>query len=175
MYSERLWGVVEDAYPSTGGLAEKAVIEQQLINIFVDGLLYDYLKMKVLRESPKNYQDAVSIATKEQNIRKRFTMRQDESEVFKPRSHDRLPINREVPMEVDHYRPKRCARCKRLGHLVRDCKANFVNEVKSPNLTNSKRDETENSCWHCGKIGHFRRHCPSRTTTKRFNFQKQGN
>ena len=134
--------------------------------------------MKVLRENPQNDQDAVSIATKEQNIRKRFTMRQDEMEVLRPRTPVRAAYNREVPMEVDHYRPKRCTRCKRLGHLVRECKANFVNEIKVPSKTGglyNRRFDTNENCWHCGKIGHFRRNCPNRTMTKKFENKKQGN
>lgn len=65
--------VAEDAYPQPG---DKAVVENQLINIFIDGLYFDYLKMKVLRDDPGTFQTAIQSDTREQNIRKRFTLRQ---------------------------------------------------------------------------------------------------
>ena len=44
-YAERILSLVEDTYHNQGGDA----VERQLIDIFVDGLTNDQLKMKILR------------------------------------------------------------------------------------------------------------------------------
>ena len=113
--AERLLNVAEDAYSQPG---DRAVVENQLINIFIDGLYFDYLKMKVLRDDPGTFQVAIQSVMREQNIRKRFTLRQDDEprDNQKPRANFNIGARREAPMEVDHYRPKRCGKCKRLGH-----------------------------------------------------------
>ncbi|GJS64879.1 putative reverse transcriptase domain-containing protein [Tanacetum coccineum] len=43
----------------------------------------------------------------------------------------------------------KCANCKRVGHLTRDC--------KSPATTNNQRNLT---CYECGNQGHYRSDCP---------------
>ena len=45
-FAERILSLAEEAYANQGGDA----IERQLINIFIDGLLNDQLKMKILRD-----------------------------------------------------------------------------------------------------------------------------
>lgn len=50
IYAERLLSVAEDAYPAG---VEQNIVEHQLINIFIDGLIQDYLKFKVLRNDVK--------------------------------------------------------------------------------------------------------------------------
>ena len=47
---------------------EMDAIERQLIDIFVDGLLNDQLKMKILKDQPKTLQDAVATCTIEHNL-----------------------------------------------------------------------------------------------------------
>ena len=65
-YAERILSLVEEAYDNQGGDA----IERQLIDIFVDGLLNDQLKLKILRDQPDTLQGAVAICTNEQNKNK---------------------------------------------------------------------------------------------------------
>ena len=66
------------------------MVEQQLIETFVDGISNDQLKLKILRDRPNMLQGAISIATNEQNLRARVAL-----------SH---PVRNEQPMEVDHSR-----------------------------------------------------------------------
>ena len=77
LYSERLLRLAEDAYPTPFDEKMHQLVQKQLVDIFCDGLCYDYLRMKVLREDPESYEKAVEIAMKEQSLRKRFHLRSD--------------------------------------------------------------------------------------------------
>ena len=70
VHAERILSLAEDAYDNQGG----AAVERQLIDIFVDGLVNDQLKMKILRDQPDTLQGAVGVAVNEQNLRKRVEM-----------------------------------------------------------------------------------------------------
>ena len=176
LFAERLLNVAEDAYPQGG---DRPVVEQQLINIFVDGLYYDYLKMKVLRDDPQTFDEAIQVAMKEQNIRKRFSLRQ-EPEFERPQMtpNFRTPAKQEEPMEVDHYRPKRCYKCKRTGHWAKECRVKTASEVHgplrqgfgSPRKPFDRKQGME--CWHCGQPGHWKKDCPNRVVS---TDGKQGN
>lgn len=124
IYSERLLQVAEDAYPDAQD-DDRGIVQQQLVNAFCDGLAYDYLKMKVMRENPQTLEDAVRLAMREQNLRKRFNLRKDDSnEVFPPIGNQRQDTTRTdtdtrpiVPMEIDHSRQRQCYRCKQNNSL----------------------------------------------------------
>ena len=51
-FAESILSLAEDAYQHQGGDA----IERQLIDIFVDGLIQDHLKLKILRDQPDTLQ-----------------------------------------------------------------------------------------------------------------------
>ena len=73
MYAERLLRIAEDAYPATcQDENTRNLIQKQLADTFCDGLLYDYLRMKVMREDPQNFEHAIQCAIKEEGLRKRF-------------------------------------------------------------------------------------------------------
>ena len=82
VFAERLLSLAEDAYQNQWSDA----IERQLIDIFVDGLIQDHLKLKISRDQPTN----------EQNLRARVQM-----------SHGFSTPRKETPMEVDHSRGQR--------------------------------------------------------------------
>jgi len=73
MFAERMLTLAADAYDGQPGGVAGA--DMQLIGFFVDGLAFDYLKMKVMRENPTTFQGAVTAAMREQNLRKRFNLR----------------------------------------------------------------------------------------------------
>jgi len=161
LFAERLLNIAEDAYPQAGDRP----VEQQMINVLLDGLYHDYLKMKVLREDPRTFNGALQIAMREQNIRKRFALRQDNEprqNRYKPKENNNSQSRDETPMEVDHFRPKRLYKCKRKGHLTRDCRVRTANEIQnlsrqgfgSPRQVNNNKN-----CWKCGQSGHFSKDC----------------
>ncbi|XP_069109516.1 uncharacterized protein [Argopecten irradians] len=140
IYAERLLQVAEDAYPDAQE-CEKGIVQRQLVNAFCDGLHFDYVKMKVMREDPDTLERAVHIAMREQNLRKRFNLRQDMNNdndmVLRPRQehvydpqvaptqdtyfnlrHNETNTRREVPMDIDHTRQRQCYKCKQ-NNIIR--------------------------------------------------------
>ena len=76
IYAERLLNLAEDDFQGEGqNPAELAPIERQLVGFFTDGLYYDYLKTKVMREKPEELRRTLAIAMAEQNLRKRFNLK----------------------------------------------------------------------------------------------------
>ena len=71
VYTERLLTLAEDAFKGQ----DDALVQCRLIGYFIDRLLFDFMKMKVMRDNPSTFNDAVKSATGEQNLRKRFTHR----------------------------------------------------------------------------------------------------
>lgn len=59
LFVERLLQILEDAYNRLK-LKDK-LVQQQLVDIFCDGLTYDYLIMKILRENPRDLESAIRV------------------------------------------------------------------------------------------------------------------
>ena len=151
IYAERLLSLAEEAY---AGLQEggAAAIERQLIGFFIDGLAFDYLKMKVMRENPGTLQGAINSAMNEQNLRKQFNLRTGNKE----------PVNTaHTPMEIGSHRSRRCYNCNRLGHTAKQCRSTNYVEVHAINSSrqNNQYPFSEIICWRCHKKGHIRRNC----------------
>ena len=89
VFAEHILSLAEMAYLNQGGDA----VERQLMDIFVDGITNDLLKMKILRDKQHTLQGAIAIATNEQNLRVRVQI-----------SHSYAQSSRPEPMEVDHSR-----------------------------------------------------------------------
>ena len=71
LYAERKLSLAKEAFLGQGG----DVVERQLINTFVDGLVGNVaLKMKILRDNPDTLQGVIATATKEQNLRARASL-----------------------------------------------------------------------------------------------------
>jgi len=146
VYSERL---IE--------LCLKAFITQERFNqnqhfavgYFIDGLLDQSTKMRLMRQNPPDLQSAIEIALTELNLAKRFQLRQ---------------VTEPTPMDIDRVRRKpRCFKCGREGHKSRDCRT--VNNVES--------NSGERLCWACGGKGHYKRECPTRRNRGREREQNQ--
>ena len=155
LYGERMLSLARDAFE--GQDATQVAVQRQLIGFFVDGLYHDYLRIKVMRENPTTFEDAVRSALNEQNLRKRFQMRSGRE--FGRPQHDQS--RQEIPMEVDHLRPsKRCFKCNRKGHVAARCRVRPARQVNAID----RRPRPHNKdiiCWHCGQKGHVRARCPN--------------
>ena len=76
-----------------------AEVQKQLVNFFIDGLWYDYVKIKVMRENYEILQDAVTTAMTEFYLRKRV-------DVITGRdyySKSNIDSGQEEQMNICHY------------------------------------------------------------------------
>ena len=71
VYAERMLALAEDAF--IGQMGDS--VQTQLVGFFIDRLAHDYMKMNVMRENPADLQAAITVATAEHNLRKRFDLR----------------------------------------------------------------------------------------------------
>lgn len=144
LFAERLLQIAEDAYSKDR--LKDPLVQQQLVDIFCDGLTFDYLRMKILRENPKDLESAIQIAMREQNLRQRLAIRgSNMTEIVQSNDNGRtlsnfdttLPLLKDradnltsietrhvEPMEIDHARNSRCFKCKQTGHRARFCPQN---------------------------------------------------
>ena len=135
-------------------------MQQQLVDIFCDGLSFDYLRLKILRENPKTLENAIELARKEQNLRKRLTLRStdnvrsdepmhgarlDTTSHFLTQTLGQAPYTDryEEPMEIDHYRGVQCYKCRKKGHKANKCP--FNKSTKSQKRRYSKTVNTVTS------------------------------
>lgn len=129
VYCERLLEVAREAYQGQAGGLDNA--QRQLIGFFIDGLLYDALKIKVMRDNPNTLAGALTSAQNEQNIRKRIAMRsglrQGRPDLREGGTNN---TRTEEPMEVDHSRVKgKCGKCQKWGHYAKDCRNKQVSVI----------------------------------------------
>ncbi|GKF73337.1 putative reverse transcriptase domain-containing protein, partial [Tanacetum coccineum] len=70
--------------------------------------------------------------------------------------------------------PPRCSNCKRVGHLVRECRSRPANASNNNNTNNNNRNNNNNNqkgngCYECGAQGHFKRNYPKLKNNDRGN------
>ena len=134
-FGERMFTLAEDAFP--GQNLDNPIIARQLIEFFVDGLANDGIARKIIREGPANFNAAVVLATREQNMMSRFSLRGRQEE----------------PMEIGMVQAQNtdrktlvCFSCNKPGHMARDCR--------------SKKKQIR--CYHCQEVGHIKKYCTKR-------------
>lgn len=146
MFAERLHTLAEEAFPDG---VEAEAVQRQLVAVYIDGLRDQAVQMKTLRANPGTFEEAVTAANREATFQKQFALRSGGS-TPRLRHSDRYsgstnPLHE--PMEVDHTRTGKCYKCRKPGHIARDCKT--VNAVQST-IT----------CFHCRQKGHMQKDCP---------------
>ena len=171
VFAERLIFLAEQAFRDANPDVARSV-DNQLIGIFTDGLYDTALKFKLLRADPTSLQDAIDIALKEENLRRRFTLRTSSEPPANQPLLNNFPINHntppsytrhETPMEVNHMRP--CRQCTKQNIRTHEHKniVHDINEIQS-NTQNSTQTyyqppRSQITCHFCGKPGHIQRNC----------------
>ena len=90
VFAERLLSLANQAYSDDS--LRTAEVQKQLVNFFIDGLSYDYIKIKVMRENYEILQYAVTTAMTEFYLRKRDYY-----------SKSNIDSGQEEPMKICHY------------------------------------------------------------------------
>ena len=70
--------LAEDAFGGQG--MQNRAIQDQLIGFLTDRLSQDFMKMKVMRDNPCNFQATVDVSLTGQNLRKSFNLRSGKRE-----------------------------------------------------------------------------------------------
>ena len=163
VFAERLQTLGEEAYERIGD----EFVERQIVEFFIDGLYKDQMKLKIMRENPLRLDDAVMIATREQNLTKRFQLRTQNSDAASFRKSFGPGVSRQEeyePVEVSHARPKgACLYCKKKGHHERDCRV----RKRDLRANISEVDQARRRkivCYKCFKLGHFANKCETFNT-----------
>ncbi|GJV67301.1 putative reverse transcriptase domain-containing protein [Tanacetum coccineum] len=68
----------------------------------------------------------------------------------------------------------RCNKCKKIGHLARDCRSSGPNNNNN-NRGNSGATQNAVTCYECGVQGHFKRDCPKLKNGNRGNQRGNNN
>ncbi|GKC02608.1 reverse transcriptase domain-containing protein [Tanacetum coccineum] len=124
--------------------------ESDKIERYVGGLP-DMIHRSVVASKPKTMQEAIEMATElmDKKIRtfaERVAIAYTAGSSKRKEYAGTLPLCNKCKFHHNGQCTVKCANCKRVGHLTRDCRI--------PAATNNQRTPT---CYECGNQGHYRR------------------
>lgn len=157
--SDRILSIASEAYQ--GHDLGNSVINDYLLDVFVDAVRSDGLRLNLLRHAPKTFQEAVGRAVTEDNVSKRFTLTQGREPTNRP---DYPTVE---PMEVEHIRKAGPVGGRDSGWIG---ESKFRGDRQS-NATSQNgegrdrrpiwrgRDTRGVVCYNCQESGHMARSC----------------
>ena len=120
----------------------RQTVERQLIGFFVDGLLQDSLKMKLMRDNANSFQAVVNTSVPEHNPMQRLNLRTNQGEPLGSRG---------APMEIDLMRHSR--RPWQQGSGDRSNNYRTTQHVHVVNQSNRPLNKPGVTCYKCGRRG----------------------
>ncbi|GJX29912.1 reverse transcriptase domain-containing protein [Tanacetum coccineum] len=103
---------------------------------------------------------------KRQNVARAYTVRNN----VKRRGYVRaLPYCNKCRLHHEGPCTMKCGNCKRVGHTTRDCRTAVTTTPQKAPVGN----QMGNTCYECGRHGHYRNECPKLKNQNRGN--KTGN
>ena len=178
-YAERIHRLSQDAYSESDmlGAGSRALAQRQLVSYFIDGLLDVGVKLKLMRRSPADLDEALAIAMEEATLIKRFQLRNprhSNSAHLRP-PHPVAPTPMEEPMEVDHIRQRQ----PRFGQFRRSHPQHRQNAPQQRQRASPWAEvhavENEKRCYYCNAPGHFKRDCIKFKKSKHYRQPSGGN
>nr|XP_049696854.1 uncharacterized protein LOC126054576 [Helicoverpa armigera] len=144
-------------YATTGWTLFKRVrpeaTDAEVIDALITGIYPDFIKCELLRNTPDSLPKLVSVL---KTYRKRDRPKTDNST-------DKNPPNKKPrPFEIPATATNICFRCRKPGHLMRDCKGNSVASELNPPATSASQvtpDRRSVECKYCHKKGHLEKNC----------------
>ena len=134
-------------YQTRAELLDQVVLEQFLKS------LPDEVRVFVKERKPTSSEQASKLADDFRQARKEDAEGQRKLDVNKT-SND--SYNSPFP-----YTTTICHRCKKPGHLAKDCRATFQSDGAKGRAEKYKRDRKDITCFNCQQKGHYSSNCPS--------------
>ncbi|GJX31329.1 putative reverse transcriptase domain-containing protein [Tanacetum coccineum] len=143
--------------------------ESDKIKKYVGGLP-DMIHESVMASKPKTMQDAIEFATELMDKKiSTFAERPDEKKTYRGSK----PLCSKCNYHHDGPCAPKCHKCKRVGHLARDCRSPAnANTVNNQRGTEAGQKAT---CFECRAQGHFKRECPKLKNNNRVKPAGNGN
>ncbi|GJR74906.1 putative reverse transcriptase domain-containing protein [Tanacetum coccineum] len=139
----------------------------------MDEKTYAYAKRQA--EKKRKYDDL----SKNNQNQQQQNKRQNTGHAYAAGNSDRKPYAESQPLcskcDYNHEGPcpPRCNNCKKVGHLVKDCRSRPANannnNRNNNNRNNNNNNQKGNGCYECGAQGHFKRNYPKLKNINRGN------
>ena len=155
VFAERLICMAAQAWP--GQNLTSPLIDAQLIDCFIDGLTDGGIARRVMRENSATLAHAVQTAVFEQNLTRKFELRN--RSVPKLKLTTKGEFRKEEPMEIDSFQGQ-CFKCGRRGHRAIECQPKLLR--KRVHEVTARKADKQYSCYKCGETGHILAFCPNR-------------
>ena len=164
IFAERIYNLAAYAYTDAVSHHDsaQAVIQTQLVDYFISGLLSKHLKFKILSKRAKTLKEAVKIAKDEEELLRKYNAHGGVRE-FQPNEKKEINAEEEEPMEVARVRRGRIENNyenRNQGARNFGYRRTQVNEITREN--DRKILHKDKQCYNCMRFGHIQYDCPER-------------